>query len=505
MDRHELALTQYRKGLEVNPRNMIFRREEAFSLNRLGRADEAIIRIENLLLDTPDDGETVAYLGRVYKEMWYQSWKAIPDKETRLKAAFDSYHWLIKSFETYLRGYRCDLDNSYPGVNALTLGKVLIYLADLYDDKKAPDPEIQWARGILPELEGTLIFSLESKTRDENVDYWTLISLAELRVLTTDSLQEVNRAYRKALTASRRNQFFLQSSLGQLEMLRLLDQRAEFVRAGIHILDDEMERIRREKALRGDQPKKKPAGAVKAGHKKRARMVFLFTGYMVSHSGKSEDQFPPARENQLRAAINTVLDKHGAEPTDLAITTGMDAGSELIFVECCMDRGLNVQAYFAETEAAYIRDFVSPAGDEWVDRFFKMRNHPRVDEYYQPDCVGMPKEGDNPHERNNRWALYSALAYGIDNVRLIAVWDGRNEPSTDLDSRLVRHMVELMRDAGGRIEQVHPQKLARYITARHPAAVILEPGVAEKSRPRMNRNGSSPKKTPSHKKKSPSQ
>ena len=234
-------------------------------------------------------------------------------------------------------------------------------------------------------------------------------------------------------------------------------------------------------------------------------MVFLFTGYMVSHSGKSEDQFPPERENQLRAAINAVLDKHGAEPTDLAITTGMDAGSELIFVECCTDRGLSVQAYFAETEAAYIRDFVSPAGDEWVDRFFKMRNHPRVDEYYQPDCVGMPKEGDNPHERNNRWALYSAMAYGIDNVRLIAVWDGRNEPSSDLDSRLVRHMVELMRDAGGRIEQVHPQKLARYIPARHPAVVIPEPGAAEKSRPRMNGNGSSPKKTPTHKKKPPSQ
>ncbi len=77
MDRHELALTQYRKGLEVNPRNMIFRREEAFSLNRLGRPDEAIVRIENLLQDMPNDGEAIAYLGRVYKEMWYQSWKKI--------------------------------------------------------------------------------------------------------------------------------------------------------------------------------------------------------------------------------------------------------------------------------------------------------------------------------------------------------------------------------------------------------------------------------------------
>ena len=501
MDRHELALTQYRIGLKVNPRNMIFRREEAFSLNRLGRADEAIVRIENLLQDTPDDGETIAYLGRVYKEMWYQSWKKIPDKESRLKAAFDSYHWLIKSFETYLRGYRCDLNrpDAYPGVNALTLGRVLIHLADRYDDPKAPDPEIQWVRSILPDLEGTLIFSLEARARDENVDYWTLISLSELRVLTTDSMQEVNRAYRKALTASRRNLFSLQSSLGQLEMLQRLDLRSDFVRAGIHILKDEMERIVREKALHGDQPKKKPASPARE-HKKRERMVFLFTGYMVNHAGKTEDQFPAEKEELLKAAINAILDKHGAEPSDLAITTGMDAGSELIFVECCTEREISVQAYFPETEAPYIRDFVSPGGDEWVDRFFRMRNHPRVDEYYQPDCVGLPKEGDNLHERNNRWALYSALAYGTDNVRLIAVWDGKNEPSADLDSRLVRHMVELMRDAGGRIEQIHPHKLSRYTQGKHTAVVASEPAAAVKSRSRMNGNGTSPKKVTTHKK-----
>jgi tetratricopeptide (TPR) repeat protein len=495
MGRHELALTQYRKGLEVNSHNMIFRREEAFSLNRLGRADEAIVRIENLLQDTPNDGETVAYLGRVYKEMWYQSWRWISEKEKRLKAAFDSYHWLIKSFETYLRGYRCDLNrtDAYPGVNALTLGKVLVYLADRYDDPKAPDPEIEWVRAILPDLEGTLIFALEARTRDENADYWTLISLSELRVLTTDSQQEVHRAYRKALTASRRNLFSLESSLGQLEMLQMLDLRVEFVRAGIRILKDEIERIRKEKALHGEEPKKKSTTPLKVP-KKRDRMAFLFTGYMVSHAGKSEDQFPPEKEGQLRAAINALLDKHGAEPSDLAITTGMDAGSELIFVECCTERGLSVQAYFPEVESAYIRDFVSPGGDDWVDRFFKMRNHPRVDEYYQPDCVGLPKEGDNLHERNNRWALYSAMAYGIDNVRLIAVWDGKNEPSADLDSRLVRHMVELMRDAGGRIEQIHPHKLTRYASVKPQPATNPAPKPAARSRSRMNGNGSSPKK-----------
>src|SRR5512143_3805228 len=239
MGRNELALVQYRKGLEINSRNLTFRREEAFNLNRLGRVDEAIVKIENLLADMPGDTETIAYLGRIYKEMWYDSWKWIRDDSLRLKTAFDSYHWLIKSFDTYLKGYRIDLDQTYPGVNALTLGTVLVFLADLYDDKTSPDPEIEWVREVLPELRGALIFGLESRARTENADYWTLISLAELRVLTAEVQQQVTRAYRKALTASRRNQFYLQSSLSQLEILRLLNLRADFVQAGINILTEE--------------------------------------------------------------------------------------------------------------------------------------------------------------------------------------------------------------------------------------------------------------------------
>lgn len=498
MGRHELALNQYRKGLEVNSHNMIFRREEAFSLNRLGRADEAIIRIENLLIDTKSDGETIAYLGRVYKEMWYESWKNIQAREARLKAAFDAYHWLLKSFETYLKGYRCDLNNTYPGVNALTLGRILVYLADRYEDKQACDPEIQWVRELLPELEGTLIFALESNTRDERADYWTLISLAELRVLTTESLQEINRAYRKALTASRRNPFYLQSSLGQLEMLHNLGLRPDFVHTGIQILEDELAHIHKEKVLDAMRSKKQNGEAANAKHRKREKLVFLFTGYMISRPDKNEEQLTSDTERELRLALHAVLDKHGAGPNDIAITTGMDAGSELIFVECCVERNLSVQVYFPEFEGAYVRDFVSPAGEEWVDRYFKMRHNPRIDEYYQPDCVGRPKDGDNVHERNNRWALYSALAYGINNVRLIAVWDGKNEPTGDLDTRLVGHMVQLMRDAGGRVEQIHPNKLSRFVPANGSSEG--KSGRVTVEKPNARSNGKPPKKASNRKK-----
>ena len=466
MGRNELALTQYRKGLEINSRNLTFRREEAFLLNRLGRVDEAIVKIENLLTDFPKDTEAVAYLGRIYKEMWRESWKWVEDDNLRLKTAFDSYHWLLKAFETYLKGYRLDLDQFYPGVNALTLGTILVHLADQFDDQTQPDPEIQWVREMLADLRGSLIFALETKADDEKADYWTLISLAELRVLTAQVTQQATRAYRKALTASRRNQFFLQSSLAQLDMLNLLDLRSEFVQAGINVINEELKRIRKE-LLAEESKNGKAEPAVAAQKPKNEGLVFLFTGYMISNPRKRENHFPTEKEREIKEAIDAILNKYDAGPDDLAVTTGMDAGSEILFVESCAERGVPVQAYFPIPEAPYVRDFVSPGGEQWVERFYKMRNHSLVDEYYQPDCVGLAKSGDNVHERNNRWALYSALARGIDKVRLIALWDGKGEMCKDLDARLVKHMVDLMRDTGGMIEHINPTKLSRIIESNH--------------------------------------
>ncbi|HXF84167.1 MAG TPA: TRAFs-binding domain-containing protein [Anaerolineales bacterium] len=448
---YELALDLYRKGLQINARNPEFRRQEAFHLNRLGRVDEAIVKIENILAETPNDGEAMSYLGRIYKEMWIGSWKWIEKREDRLKTAFESYHWLLKSIDTYLKAYRLDLNQSYPGINALTLSTILVELANRFEDPQNPDPEIKRIRHTLEDLRGSLIFSLESNITAETADYWTLASLAELKVLTAPTVKEVERSYRKALTASRQNIFFIQSSLDQLEMLKSLDMRSKFVEMGIRVLREEMRRMRKENR---DTDAREP----KTGKNKRAGYIFLFTGHGISR--QKDGPFPSEQEQHVKTAIEKALATHRAGPKDLAITAGMKAGSELLFVECCVERGIPVHVYFPYTEAIYVRDFVSPAGEQWVERFYKMRNHPLVTEYYQPDHIGNPKNDDNVHERNNRWALYSSLARGVDKVRLIALWDGKSEPTDDLDAHLVKHMVDLMRETGGVVEQINPTKLS---------------------------------------------
>jgi tetratricopeptide (TPR) repeat protein len=290
MGRNELALTQYRKGLEINSRNPFFRREEAFHLNRVGRVDEAIVKIESILADNPNDIDTISYLGRIYKEMWMDSWKWVSNHEKRLQTAFNSYHWLIKAIDTYMRGYRVNLNNYYPAVNALTLSTILIDLANRYGDPENRVPEIEKVDSDLEELRGSLLFALETFSDEEKADYWTLVSMAELKVLTAKETDEVARAYRKALTASRRNAFFLQSSRAQLEMFTSLEIRPEFVEAGVQVITDELSRIRKEEIA---QKTGKPGNGGIEAPKDRTGGVFVFTGYMISNPAKNENQFPP--------------------------------------------------------------------------------------------------------------------------------------------------------------------------------------------------------------------
>ena len=453
MGRHELALAQYRKGLEINPGNLSFRRQEAFHLNRLGKVDDAIVRIEAILSETPDDVESAAYLGRIYKEMWRDSWEWVTDPEKRLRTAFESYHWLMRAYHIYLNGFRRDLDQFYPGSNALTLGTILVHLAELFDDKDDPDPDILAISAELPELRGTLEFALENRATNPNADYWTLVSLADLHALTADSIYRVTRAYRKAMTASRRNTFFLESTIEQLEMMQSLGIRPEHVTAGINILKEELARIHKEEYDDGK------ADVEEISEHKHNERVFLFAGYCINND-KTKGSLPSDMEQLVKQEIVRILDKHNANSNDLAITAGMAAGGDLIFIETSVERGMPVGTHMPIPEPSYIRDFVSPAGDEWVERFYKMRNHPQVDEYYQAELVGKPRDGDDIYERNYRWALYSAMVHGIDNLHLITVFNDKGgEDHSARDANLTKYMIDLMRDTGGQIEIINPSKI----------------------------------------------
>ncbi|MCB0103217.1 MAG: DUF4071 domain-containing protein [Anaerolineales bacterium] len=470
LGRNELALKQYREGVHVNADNLEFRREEAFHLNRVGRINEAIVKLENILEDNPKDTKSISYLGRIYKEMWTNSWKKVRDEKKRLKQAFTTYHWLIQAIDTYMKGFQIDLRDYYPGINALTLSYLAIHLADKFDDKKKPDPDITRIRQRLPQLESTLQFSLESQMslEQDKVDYWTLVSMAELRLLISNDKAEVLRAYRKAVAALRRDIFSLRSSLQQLEMIKSLGIRVSLVEPCIKLIKDEI-RL----ASAGD------AGYLsnleKSG-KAKGRRALLFTGYMMDYPNKDKKLLPAEKESEIRHEIRKRIEKFQATPNDRAFLSGLSAGSEIIFAEECIAAGIKIKVFLPQSDSTYIRKFVSPVSEEWVDRYYKVRNDPLVDEIYQTEHLGLPKDGDNLFERNCRWAVYSALGrVGIDNMFLITVASEFVGETKDRDIILTRYMIETVRTLGGRVESsINPTKYIRKAINKALEQMILE-------------------------------
>ncbi|MBK9780874.1 MAG: hypothetical protein IPP55_12625 [Anaerolineales bacterium] len=472
LGRDELALKQYREGISVNASNLEFRQEEAFHLNRVGRVNEAIVKLENILKDYPEDNKSISYLGRIYKEMWTGAWRKVNDKKKRLKVAFDSYHWLIRSIEIYMKGFQVDLRDYYPGINAFTLSMLAIHLADKFDNKKAPDPDIIRIRKRLNGLRETLQFCLESRLNldQDNADYWALVSMAELRLFTSNDLQEVLRSYRKAVTAVRRDLFSLRSSLQQLEIIQSLDVRPEFVSACINLIKEEIKI-----ASTGDAGNIAQVD-IRPGSKSKSGRALVFSGYMVDYTGKDKKTFPSEKEGEIRQEIRKRVEKFKATALDRAFLAGLSAGSEIIFAEVCAEAGIKVKVFMPHPDSTYIRRFVAPAGEAWVDRFYSIRNHPLVDEIYQIEHLGQPKDGDNLYERNCRWAIYSAMGrVGIANMEMVAVASDFISDTKDRDVLLTRYMIDLMRNLGGRVDEfINPTKYIRNVIDSALERLILQ-------------------------------
>ncbi|HEY9652924.1 MAG TPA: tetratricopeptide repeat-containing protein [Coleofasciculaceae cyanobacterium] len=450
---HALALKEYREGLKINPLNSEFRRQEAFHLSRLKQSDEAIVKLEWLLQDEPTNIEAICNLARIYKEMWSDEWKDIANPQEQLQAAYEAVHLLRKSIETYLNAYRLNQNHCYSGINALTFLAVLEHLTQQVgtDD----DPEEQALKQQLPALKGAMQFCLESTAQKSSNDFWVYASFGDLAICVAQEPRQVERAYKKACTLPGKSKFALQTILTQLELLEQLNFRPDYVRAGIRVLKTEYERFEHQEK------------AVKVHIDHEPAQVFLFAGHMIDQPSRLQPRFPEAMESEARQKIDEVLDKLHPTPNCLAIAPGIACGGDILFIEACLRRDMRVDVFLPFEQAEFIKESVSFAGDSWVSRFYKIHNHPNITIHLQPNRLGPVPDGDNPFERNNRWALYSTLMYGIDRVRLVVLWDGKGGDAPGGTG----HMVQEVRRLGGIVEHIDTTKFDYWQTKKN----VMEP------------------------------
>ncbi|MBX3332380.1 MAG: hypothetical protein KF722_18430 [Nitrospira sp.] len=399
-ERFTFGLEQLERGLAIEPHNLRGLREKGICLQRLAvegkpghSLDRARDHYREVLEIFPTDPETWALLGRVDKDAWVAAWHQ-PDKPPQLMRDDAAYEdaLLRTAIESYATAYRRYPGHYYSGINALTLMHLYRYLTqDVRYDKE------------MTMMAGAVRFAAEMEM-DPNQAFWAKATIGDLEILV-GTPDNTKAAYKEALAKNDKDWFALDSSRGQLLLLKKLGFKLDNVDAGIGTFDRALEKLL------------KPEG------KWQPRQVFLFSGHLIDAPTRSTPRFPAAKESAAVQKIAEALQNLGAGSEDLALTQGA-CGGDLLFTEVCQQRGVKVQWLQPFEEPTFIQKSVVCHSETWRDRYLKAKAKLTTTIRSAPESLGPPPKGIDPYERCNLWLLYTALSYGVPKVQFVCLWDG---------------------------------------------------------------------------------
>jgi tetratricopeptide (TPR) repeat protein len=403
-ERFDFALEFLERGLEIDPANLKGLRDKGICLQRLALAgvrghslDRARAHYRTVLAQFPDDPETWALLGRVDKDAWTIAWRRSEGTPEQMREDATYEDALLRAaIDSYAKAYTAKPSHYYSGINALTLMHLYRHLTgDTRYDRAA---EI---------MAGAVRFAAEGEP-DERQLFWSKATLADLEVLT-GTPDAVKNTYKEAIARNDNDWFALNSSRGQLQLLKDLGFRADAVEAGIKTFDRALQRLR------------------KPEDRWQPRQVFLFSGHMVDAPSRETPRFPADKVARAGGRIAAALEQLGAGPEDLALSQA-SAGGDLLFLEACQARNVRIQIHLPFPEPQFVAESVAPSadGDTWRDRYYAMKKKlPSGDALrILPNELGPLPKGVSPFERCNLWLLYTALACGVDKVHFICLWNG---------------------------------------------------------------------------------
>lgn len=432
LGRYSLALEQTEKALAINPDDIESCYQKGVLLERLNKHDASKEWLKATIKKHPESSEIWSLLGHIEKNVWVNSWSGVnKTSEEMKKAAVDDAGLLREAINCYIKGFLLNPGHYYSGINAITLSHLLRYLT-----KKNEDAETRKA------LEGGVCWAVKSalaKETPDSKDYWGRVTLADLEVLTGDT-PDVEKAYKHAIAAAEKDWFALDSSRQQLLMLEQLGFRPDQVSAAIKIFDQEFEK------LNPPETRWEP------------RMVFLFSGHMIDSPDRAEPRFPADKESIAAEAIAAKLDELGAGKEDLALCGGA-CGGDLLFAEACLQRDIRLELHIPFDEPTFLSKSVTFAGDEWRDRFYKVKKHQNTHLYIMPDEIGVSPPKVNPYSRNNLWQLYTSLVCGPEKVHFICLWNRKEGDG----SGGTKHMYDEVSKHFGQVHVLDTNKLFKKV------------------------------------------
>lgn len=407
---------------------------------RLGRLADSDIAIDRVLgqpnLSRRERAEALALKGRNAKARWVTEWTDKADRDAQRKAALCS-GWLRQSFEHYFNGFKADLSNYFPGINAVALLTILTELATADPDSwrdssetEDPDYELAQLKKRRAELQVTVLTSIDAEQELAKAagkpDPWADISEADLAFYRGDPPNRVKGRYNLVRGIS---PFSIGAARTQLEMFQRLGIYEDAAKAALDTLP---------------QAQSSP----------NPPHVLLFTGHRVDDPGRATPRFPPDKvdvaRQEIAAAIDAAVARHGQQLVGIA---GAASGGDILFLEECQARGIATTIFLALPPDDFAVESVSSGGPEWTRKYYDLlrKNPPRV---LQPS-KDLPRwlsqrQNYTVWQRNNLWMLHNALANGSSRVTLIALWNGKagDGPGGTAD------MVDQIQRRGGEVVRI---------------------------------------------------
>jgi tetratricopeptide (TPR) repeat protein len=428
LNRPLYALSVLERARHLEPDDVEARQLEGIALGRAQRYAEAR-EILRRLAEERKDGETLGLLARTWKDEWTQIWNAHPQRKLDpLTAARDTAATLQSAASAYVEAFRAAPGDYYPGINALTLGRLWEHVTD----RRSRLPLALIAAGV---------GWTAAAAAERNKDYWSLATQAELALIENrkdDALDDYSEA--AALAVANRDWFALDSSSQQLDFLGELRFHIEIVVEAAAVIDRAEQQLR---SLLGSRPEQRSEPA----------HVVVFSGHMIDNPADRGDgkpkpsRFPPVKIEAVAARVRTALDEVGASAGDLGLCGGA-SGGDLLFAEACLERGMRVELRLARAENEFLAESVTFAdpGRRWEQSFTRVKENPGSTVLVMPEELGPAPEGVSVHDRCNRWMLYTALSQGLRRTSFVTLWNG--EPGDGPGG--TQNMVELVRKLTGR-------------------------------------------------------
>lgn len=451
----ETIVNRYPDDVEANTSlSTIYQRQNEPTLSQ-----QALARVSRVkMLSAERQSELRSLEGRNLKEAWVASWNRLareadsPDALVQRQRAALCSPLLQLACDAYLDAFKLNLNNSYAGLNALTLLVIQTELGNAnFDDWEAIQGrpgdgrrELSERQETIHRLMAALKLAVEADRerlgRSGQVDPWFNLLESSVMCIVSSKPSYVERLFERAVHFAPVNAD--ESMRRALELYRALDIRGSDrpdSKTEVGTIRQNVERAM--KVLRNEQAARRRPRSM--------RRIVVFVGVRIDGEGGDlatpdpsapagrGGAFPPGREKAVTALIRAAVEREiGRGDVALVIAAGANGG-DIIFHEQLHDvltrlggdaeRPL-VRLCLALPRPAYVGQYVAPAGGSWVERFSAVhlnvvaqedRNADNTLQLVRPvqvfaDSADLPrwlhtKRFYNVGRRNNLWMLQHAL------------------------------------------------------------------------------------------------